>query len=219
MADVRDMYMAHRMFRREFRLLPQLVRDVQPGDVERAGVVAAHADKICAVLDAHHSGEDALVWPRLLERGGADCADIVPVMESQHEGLHEALESLTAALAAWRTAAQDGEQLAAKAELLRDRLVEHMQLEETEILPLAEKYITAAEWSELGEHAMTGIPKKDLPLGFGMAMYEGDPAVIKAVLAEAPLPLRLLMPVVAPRLYAAHARRVHGTPTPPRIGV
>ncbi|MEU8301185.1 hypothetical protein AB0C04_28350 [Micromonospora sp. NPDC048909] len=49
-----------------------------------------------------------------------------------------------------------------------------------------------------------------------MAMYEGDPEVIKHVLAEAPLPARLLMPIIGPRLYAAHAKRVHGTATPPR---
>lgn len=35
MADVRDMYMAHTMIRREFALLPQLVRDVEPYDTER----------------------------------------------------------------------------------------------------------------------------------------------------------------------------------------
>ncbi|MGW5555693.1 hypothetical protein ACWER9_00525 [Micromonospora sp. NPDC003944] len=39
------------------------------------------------------------------------------------------------------------------------------------------------------------------------------------MLAHAPLPARLLMPIVAPRLFARHAGRVHGTATPPRIGV
>jgi hypothetical protein len=62
---------------------------------------------------------------------------------------------------------------------------------------------------------MAGSPKNDLPLIFGMMMYEADPAVIKAVLANAPLPARLILPITAPRLYASHARRVHGTSTPP----
>ncbi len=43
MADVRDMYMAHTMMRREFRLLPQAVRDVAPGDTRGAAVVADRA--------------------------------------------------------------------------------------------------------------------------------------------------------------------------------
>jgi hypothetical protein len=87
-----------------------------------------------------------------------------------------------------------------------------------EILPLAERFVTAAEWHGLGEHGLKGAPKSALPLVFGMAMYEGDPATVKSVLAGAPLAGRLLMPVIGPRVYAKHAKRVHGTPTPPRIG-
>ncbi len=85
------------------------------------------------------------------------------------------------------------------------------------ILPLAEKHITADEWKEIGEHGLKQFPKKYLPLTFGMLMYEGDPAAIKTMLAGAPLPARLIMPIIGPRLYAAHARRVHRTATPRRI--
>ncbi|MFD8033630.1 hemerythrin domain-containing protein [Streptomyces sp. NPDC059717] len=219
MADVRDMYVAHRMFRREFRLLPQLVRDVDSGDTHRSAVVANHADKVCAILDAHHEGEDTIVWPRLLERGGERSAAIVPVMEQQHHGIHAALASVTTLLPGWRSTARGGEGLAAAAEVLADRLVEHMALEEKEILPLAEQHMTAAEWALFGEHAMSTVPKKDLPLAFGMVMYEGDPQVIKAILSHAPVAARLMMPILGPRLYASHAKRVHGTTTPPRLGI
>ncbi|MBM7495330.1 hypothetical protein JOD64_006552 [Micromonospora luteifusca] len=34
----------------------------------------------------------------------------------------------------------------------------------------------------------------------------------------APAVLLLLGPSIGPRLFAAHAKRVHGTATPPRIG-
>ena len=63
MADVPDMYMAHTMMRREFRLLPQAVRDVAPGDTRSAVVVADHAQKVCLILGLHHEGEDAVLWP------------------------------------------------------------------------------------------------------------------------------------------------------------
>ncbi|MDX3072626.1 hemerythrin domain-containing protein [Streptomyces sp. MI02-7b] len=218
MADVRDMYMAHTMMRREFRLLPQLVRDVAPGDTGRAEVVAAHADKVCLILHLHHEGEDAIVWPRLLERGGEETAAIVPTMEGQHHVIESALHEATELLSPWRTTAHGGEELADALDRLLTALLEHMALEEKEILPLAEKYITAAEWQLLGEHGMAGSPKKVLPLAFGMVMYEGDPEVVKAVLAHAPFAARLIMPIIGPRLYASHARRVYGTSTPPRVG-
>ncbi|MEU8287837.1 hemerythrin domain-containing protein [Micromonospora sp. NPDC048905] len=218
MADVRDMYMAHTVFRREFGLLPQLVRDVRPGDVGRAEVVGAHAEMLCHTLHLHHEGEDLLLWPRLLARGGAEAAAIVPTMEAQHHAIEEAHAAVVALLPGWRRTGHGGDHLADAFEHLRTALTEHMAMEESEILPLAERHVTAAEWMELGEHGMGKTPKKRLPLAFGLAMYEGDPEVIKAVLAHAPLPARLLMPIIAPRLFAAHAKRVHGTATPPRIG-
>ncbi|RAN99872.1 hypothetical protein GUI43_05901 [Micromonospora noduli] len=218
MADVRDMYMAHSALRREFSLLPQLVRDVTPGDTTRAEVVGGHAEMLCHILHLHHEGEDLLLWPRLLERGGAEAAAIVPTMEAQHHAIEDAHAAVLALLPQWRRTARGGEQLADALEQLRAALIEHMALEESEILPLAQRHVTAREWMQLGEHGMSKSPKKQLPLAFGLAMYEGDPEVVKAVLAHAPLPARLLMPIIAPRLFASHAKRVHGTATPPRIG-
>ena len=68
LTDVSDMYVVHRVFRREFVLIPQLVRQVAAGDTARAAVVGEHARLILLGLDIHHTGEDALLWPELLER-------------------------------------------------------------------------------------------------------------------------------------------------------
>ncbi|RKN27326.1 hemerythrin domain-containing protein [Micromonospora musae] len=218
MADIRDMFMAHTMLRREFSLLPQLVRGVAAGDTRRAAVVAEHAELLCNILHRHHEGEDLELWPRLHERAGAAAEAIVATMEAQHHAIEEAHAEVVGLLPGWRSTAQGGTELADALERLRVALIEHMAMEETEILPLAEKYVTAAEWKKLGEHGMASTPKKDVPLAVGMVLYEGDREVVNEVLAEAPLPIRLLMPIIGRRRYAAHARRVHGTATPPRIG-
>ncbi|MFC7382027.1 hemerythrin domain-containing protein [Sphaerisporangium rhizosphaerae] len=218
MADVRDMYMAHISLRREFGLAPALVRGVTAGDKARCETVSDHLGLLCTILHAHHGGEDALLWPKLLERGSTEVAPVVHRMESQHEVIDRTNEEVMAGLTAWRreASAHDREVLASALDRLDAALVEHMALEEKHILPLAEKYVTASEWQELGKHSMEDLPKKRLPLAFGMAMYEGDPQVIKNVLAEAPLVARLLMPIMAPRAYASHAKRVYGTTTPAR---
>lgn len=218
MADTRDMYMAHALLRREFRLLPNLIRSVTPGDTRRAEVVGAHAALVCAILHGHHEGEDLLLWPKLVERGGAEAAAIVPTMEQQHHAIEGAYTEVTGLLDGWRSTGQGGEALADVFERLTTALVEHMALEEKEILPLTEKHLTAKEWHQLGEHGRAAAPKKVVPLIFGMTMYEGDPEVIKALLATAPLPVRLLAPAIGRRKYAAHAKRIHGTATPPRLG-
>lgn len=45
-ADVREMYMAHAMFRREFGMLPALISGVRAGDAARAEVVAQHSEGV-----------------------------------------------------------------------------------------------------------------------------------------------------------------------------
>jgi hypothetical protein len=172
----------------------------------------------CRILHTHHEGEDILLWPKLLQRGGEEAVAIVSTMEEQHQAIDRAHAKATGLLPSWGLTGHGGEELADAFELLLTLVMEHMATEEKLVLPLAEKHVTAAEWRELGEHGMAEIPKKELPLTFGMAMYEGDPAVIKAVLAHAPLPIRLLVPVIGRRRYAAHARRVHGTTRPARLG-
>jgi iron-sulfur cluster repair protein YtfE (RIC family) len=216
MADVRDMYVAHTMLRREFGLLPSLIRCVPAGDTKRAGALANHADILCRVLHVHHEGEDKLLWPRLIERGGSEAAAIVPTMEQQHGVIERTNHDVANLLAVWRSTAQDNETLAEKFEFLLEALTQHTAAEEDLILPLVEKHITASEWRELGSHGMEQFPKRYLPVAFGMLMYEAERAVIKDMLVPAPLPARLLLPVLAPLFFAAHARRIHGTVTPKR---
>jgi hypothetical protein len=56
----------------------------------------------------------------------------------------------------------------------------------------------------------------DLPLGFGMLMYEGDPEVIDQAIANLPAEARPVVKQLAAEAFAAHAEEVHGTATPPR---
>jgi Hemerythrin HHE cation binding domain len=83
LTDVSDMYVVHRAFRREFGLMPPLIRAVQPGDTARAAVLARHARFILTGLHSHHTGEDELLWPRLLERCLPD-QELIHRMEGQH---------------------------------------------------------------------------------------------------------------------------------------
>jgi hypothetical protein len=83
LADVRDMYMAHTMFRREIGLAPALIRDVADGDFERAAIVAEHLDIVETILDHHHRCEDGHLWERLIDRAGPDVEEerAIPLIE------------------------------------------------------------------------------------------------------------------------------------------
>jgi hemerythrin-like domain-containing protein len=82
--DGREMLMVHDVFRREFALMPALVRGVAVGDRSRAQIVIDHIEFVSTVLHHHHSAEDQYTWPLLLDRCGPAFAAVVEVMEVQH---------------------------------------------------------------------------------------------------------------------------------------
>ena len=213
--DTRDMVVVHDSIRRQFGEAPALVRGVGPGDTARAALVADHVHLLGELLHHHHAGEDRLLWPVLQPRVPEDVAATVARMERQHDGIADAQGAVTSTLAAWRPGAGVGEReaLAAALEELFARITEHLAAEEEHILPLAAVHMTGAEWQRLGEEGIGGLPKRRLPLVFGMVMYRADPEVIRGMLSHAPLVPRLLMPYLAPRIHARYARRLHGTVT------
>jgi hemerythrin-like domain-containing protein len=208
--DTREMVVVHTAFRREFEEAPAIIRSVPAGDRPLAHRVADHVQLMLDMLHHHHAGEDKLLWPKLLARVPKEVAPTVELMEAQHEGIHAELEQARVALERWREGGRDDqkEALAAAIERLTPLLVEHLGAEEERILPLAAECLTQAEWDELGEEGMGGIPKKQLPTVFGMLMKDGDPEVLRAMLLHAPLLPRMMLPKVAPRLYGRYSRRL-----------
>lgn len=218
LTDVRMMKVAHSNFRRELGLSPAAVRRIATGDRRGTAVVADHVGLFLSLLHHHHSIEDDLLWAALLERVPHELAPLVHVMQSQHEQVAEHLEQAHAALDTWRrtSAGTDGEALAQILTELCTALFEHLQAEETHLLPIMARHITAAEWDEFTAQGMSSIPKRKMFLGFGMMLYEGDPQVIEIELQKLPVPLRRLLPPLGRRAFRRYARRLHGTSTPPR---
>ncbi len=216
--DGREMVMVHDTFRREFGLLPGVVRAVATGDVARAGEVAAHLDLVAGTLHHHHQTEDDAVWPLLLVRCPEQIVPLVQLMEDQHASVAATGRKVSAALAGWRVSASAGARSALAGAL--DRLVpvltEHLATEEERVVPVMELHITMGEWDQILQKAAAGTDPEVLPLTLGMLFYEGDPQIIEGVLATVPPEVRGGLWDQAQKAYAAHAERIHGTATPPR---
>ncbi|MGK5172669.1 hemerythrin domain-containing protein [Geodermatophilus sp. CPCC 205761] len=209
LTDVSDMVVVHRVFRREFRLIPELARAVAPGDTARARVLAGHARMVLTGLHLHHTSEDELLWPKLLERAAPDAA-LVHRMEDQHSRVEQAIERLGPALDRWEAEARPAvtEEVAAGFDTLRAALIEHLDEEEREILPLAARHVTQAEWSQLGEHGVADMRPRDLPIMFGAVVEEATPEERRAILAVLPAPVRFLLRTVFARRYRRYVSRV-----------
>ena len=218
LADTRDMYMAHAMFRREFGSLPSLIRAVRGGDKDRVKILGDHFELLNNVLTHHHHAEDVYLWPRLLDRAVQEASSVVETMESQHAAIEKLDAEAVAAVGAWRVAgsATSAEAAAGVLDELAAVLKEHMATEEARALPLAEKYITAAEWGEMVQSEAADVEPDLMPLLFGLMIYEGDPELIDEIVGNMPPEIRQMLKPLATQAFAAHAELVYGTATPPR---
>jgi hypothetical protein len=218
LTDVRMMKVAHSSFRRELRLAVPAVRRAGVGDDRRVAMVAAHVDLWLGLVHHHHSIEDELLWDRLVARVPEELEPLVGLMEEQHGAVATLLDESGPLLTAWRSSgeADDRDRLAGHLAVLVEQLCEHLDTEESRVLPLMARHITAAEWQVFTERGMESIPRGMLLTGFGMMLYEGDPAAIALEIAKLPAPLRPILPVLGRWAFRRYARRVHGTPSPER---
>lgn len=206
---VEEMYVVHRAFRAHLPGVAELVRATPAGDARRAAAVADHLRLLLLGLELHHSGEDAELWPRLLERARPE-ADLVAAMQQQHDGLHGRIEYVRSCAFQWRTepGALIGEQLARAVESLCTSLFEHLELEERAVLPLVERHITRAEWGRMADSMKKARPA-DAAVLVGSLLDVCDATERRLVLAALPAPVRVLAGTLGTRLYRRHLRRLH----------
>ncbi|MFF5232420.1 hemerythrin domain-containing protein [Dactylosporangium sp. NPDC000521] len=210
--DVHEMVVVHRAFRREFGAAAGHVRRTPVGDTRRAKIVANHLRLCAAGLEMHHTGEDIVLWPLLVERS-APSTGLVETMQAQHHGIDGHVEAITPALATWEATptADAGEHLATLCERFTAALLEHLDLEEREILPLAARHVTAAEWNQMGQHGKDTMTPSQLPIMFGLVLQDADAEERARMLGNLPLPVRLLLKTVGAGQFKRYVRRLHAS--------
>jgi nucleotide-binding universal stress UspA family protein/hemerythrin-like domain-containing protein len=97
----------------------------------------------------HHPKEEQYLH-RLLRQRDADAELLLREVEAQHRGEHESIERALAAFAGLKQNPQGGmPAFAAAAEALASHVLQHIGLEEREVLPLARQRLAADDWEEI----------------------------------------------------------------------
>lgn len=211
--DTWEMVVVHRAFRRDFRLLPGAIRGVPAGDTARSEYVGGYVEIVTTGLHHHHTGEDELLWPKLLDRVGSLNADLVQRMESQHEQVATLLHRVDELLPRWRARAEatTRDELASVLEQASVVLNQHLDEEEKEILPLVSVYVTNAEWQALGERGKASLPKGAKAfVSLGAILEDATPEERARFLGILPPPVRLLWRVVGQGIYRRARTRLYG---------
>lgn len=159
--DMMMMYLMHHAFRRDLRKFAGAVPHTPVDELETWRALHDRWTLFSELLHKHHSGEDAGIWPFLLERADADERATLDAMEAEHEKIDPLLQSCGALL----------EQLASQVEAVAQRpsrgrselraglavrlseaqelLAHHLRHEETGAIPLIQKHITLEDWERI----------------------------------------------------------------------
>lgn len=196
----------HRLFRQAYEEAARLVRAAPTPSPERVTFLADHIDLIVGGLHAHHVDEDALLFPKLIERVPEHAA-MTEQVEHQHEAIATAMDAALAACAAWRQrpAAETGEALAAALDHLNVVVQPHLDDEEQKVVPLAAVTLTQEEWDALGKRGMNSIPRNKRGIAAGMMLETLDADDRAYMMKEVPAPLRMLFPLLVTRPWKKYA--------------
>lgn len=212
--DTGDMYAVHRVFRNAVADAPDLVGRVPAGDTARAALIASYYDNVLRFLEVHHDGEDQLVTPRLVERCNGDEAAVVRRVADQHHEVVVVLPDCDRALSAWKQSAGPSDSAAALDALatLGDRLLPHLDQEESEVLPIAAAHMSPAEWGELPGHGMAGFTGDNLWLIVGLIQEQFTDDQRQKMLANMPPPVAEAWRTSGQDEFATFIGEVRSTP-------
>jgi hypothetical protein len=207
--DVRDMAIVHRTFRKAYDEAARLVRAAPAPSAGRVTFLADHIELTLAALHIHHEDEDALLYPKLIERA-PEQAPMTEHVEQEHQLIKTALDAASAACRTWRErpSAWTGEALAAALDRLNAVVQPHLDDEEQKVVPLAAVTLTQQEWDAMGKAGMSKIPRNKRGIAAGMMLEPLDEADRAYMMKSVPPPARLLFPLLVERPWKKYAARL-----------
>jgi hemerythrin-like domain-containing protein len=208
--DVRMMYVMHHAFRRDLAMFADAAAATPADDRDTWDALAERWRIFGTVLHHHHAGEDAGLWPRLMQEAVPEEQQTLEAMEAEHARIDPILTACARSLDRVRsatdpaTAAYLAERLAAA----RDSLSQHLHHEETEAMALVQKYLTTADWHHIEQTNFRNrkVALRELAETVPWIMHELPQPYAGRLVAEAGLAMRLLWRATRGRFERLDAR-------------
>jgi hemerythrin-like domain-containing protein len=201
--DTDDYRVIHHCLRITPHRLAVAVADAATGDVDRARAIARYWAGYAGEVLAHHTVEDEVFFPRLVERVPV-VADHLARVEGDHHHLDELMEACGTALERFAATASPADAAEAGSVLreLARHMDSHLDFEDADLVPLFGRHFTGQEYEELTKAAMKGLSLKQALFSVPWVMHWAAPADRAKMLDGAPLPLRVIFRLTRGR----HAR-------------
>jgi hemerythrin-like domain-containing protein len=210
--DTSDMLIPHNTLRDALGRADALIGSVTPGDTARAAVVGSFYDNVLRFLDAHHDGEDALLYSRARQRAPEHVV-LFDRMEAEHRAVAASDTTAKELLAAWTADSGSGNAgaLAGALSDLRTVLANHLEDEERAFLPIAATTFTEEEWGELPGHVARTFSGDKLWLILGLVIEQMTDEQRALTLAHLPPPVVEMWNGPGSANFAAFIADVRGT--------
>jgi hypothetical protein len=174
-ADPAFMYAMHEAFRRDLDRLVSQADAPTPHTIDGWDVLKRQ-------LDNHHRAEDEDLWPVL--RAHVD-SPVIDAMELEHAAVPPALDAVQRAV--------DREQpFGPEARALQRLVVEHLDHEERDVLPLIERHLDAQEWHDWLVTERSNRQPRERVEFLTWVLDDADETSAAAVLRELPVPGRVV---------------------------
>jgi hemerythrin-like domain-containing protein len=192
--DMSMMYLMHHAFRRDLAALAEAVPVTPVEDRATWRALADRWDLFSTTLHHHHEGEDAWIWPALVERADEGERATLAAMEAEHAEIDPLLEACAAGFARMREHADTDARSALAVRLVaaRESLGRHLRHEETEAIALIQRVMTQADWEAADDHLKEGLTLGLLVRAVPWVMHQVPTAVQQQVVAESGPAHRLL---------------------------
>lgn len=194
-ADTRMMGIVHEALKRDFlRARQVLLASPAPQGRQRVAL-GNHVTWMLDFLHAHHSSEDAGLWP-LVRRRNPAAAELLDSMEADHARIAPAADAAAAAARDYTTTTGDSARarLVEALDGLVEVLVPHLDREVAEAMPVVAASITNREWDAV-EQEYNIKPKTTRELAMeGHWLLEGiDAEGYDVVVHKVPAVLRFIL--------------------------
>ena len=207
--DVKMMYVMHHAFRRDLVMFAAAAAATPAGDADTWAALAERWQVFSTILHHHHSGEDAGLWPRLMQEASPEEQETLEAMEAEHAQIDPILAACAAGFQQVTSGTDPAaaEFLAERLAAARDTLLAHMGHEETEAMALVQKHLTQADWDHVVEENFDkNVPVKELLAAVPWIAHELPADARDALLVEAGLPMKLLWFATRRRFARLEAR-------------
>jgi hypothetical protein len=198
--DLTAMFTMHRGFRRDLENFARAVPATPVDDGPTWAALTARWDLFAQILHHHHTGEDAGLWPLLLERvdaaGDAEGRATLEAMTAEHSVIDPLLDACGAGFRRMAQVPEAGarDALAADLTAASDHLGAHLAHEERDAMALVQRHLDMEDWLRVSvEYFEKPLTARQL-LGLAQWLLPGlPPAALDRMRAEPKVPTLILL--------------------------